>query len=153
MLLSLIVLLSSVLTFAASHPHPGLQYIRNDKHTGTIFENFSSCWPFQSYHIHVMFWPSNLNSTAAVQQLEAYFMKQFQLTYEANTCPFPNSVISPDYTEICIFKTQYEPAGPFLTGQAPYFIPISYYEKAVSFMVQNRGALDIFVHPNTGCLP
>jgi hypothetical protein len=36
--------------------------------------------------------------------------------------------------------------GPFLTGQSPYFIPISYYKKNVSFMVQNRGQLDIFVH-------
>jgi len=167
-----VLLVSLILALVAAHSQPGLKYITNEKRSGKIIESYSSCWPFQSFHIHVMFWPSNTNSTSAAEQLQVLFMKQFQLTYESNTCPFPNSDIAPDFVEICIFKTQNEPAGmhahvkqilylicltlghtgPFLTGQSPYFIPISYYEKTVSFMVQNRGQLDIFVHPNTGSL-
>ena len=45
----------------------------------------------------------------------------------------------------------YQAAGPFVTAQTASFIPIEYFTEAASWMMQHRGALDIFVHPNSGC--
>jgi aromatic ring-cleaving dioxygenase len=50
-----------------------------------------------------------------------------------------------------LLQTNYEASGPFLTAQTAVFIPVNLYEQAVSFMVKNRGRLDVFIHPNSGC--
>ena len=66
-------------------------------------------------------------------------------------CAFTPSDPQPNYNEICVFDIHYAPSGPFVTAQSTYFIPISEYERAVSWTMANRRGLDVFVHPNTGC--
>lgn len=41
--------------------------------------------PFQSYHIHILFWQNNANSTRAAEILLQNFMKHFDLN-ESNAC-------------------------------------------------------------------
>ena len=36
-------------------------------------------------------------------------------------------------------------------AQWSVFVPRKYYTECVEFVMQHRGDLDIFVHPNTGC--
>lgn len=50
------------------------------------------------------------------------------------------------------FQTDYVPAGPFVTAQTALFVPVSMLESALSWMVQHRGKLDVFIHPNSGCM-
>ena len=42
--------------------------------------------PFQSYHIHTLFWQNNANSTHMAEKLLDGFMNSFGLTMEENSC-------------------------------------------------------------------
>jgi aromatic ring-cleaving dioxygenase len=134
----LLVVMSSLLISA--HPQPGVR-------------KSLSCLDRpapMSYHIHVMFWQNNANSTKAAEHLQDDFLKHFNMTRENNLCPFAPGDDAPD-AAMCVFPTDYEAAGPFLTAQTALFIPISEYERTVSWTVQRRGTLDVFIHPNSGC--
>lgn len=122
--------------------------------------------PFQSYHIHILFWQNNKNSTAAAKLLLAKFMDAFHLN-DSNMCKYNPGDLNE--TDLCVFEvtlflifyikykvpltlqTDYAAAGPFLTAQTAVFIPVDMYEQTVSWMVKYRGKLDMFVHPNSGC--
>ena len=41
---------------------------------------------FASYHIHVLFWPSNEENTAGAMELRDNFMKHFELDEENGMC-------------------------------------------------------------------
>lgn len=104
---------------------------------------------FQSYHIHVLFWGNNANSTAAAESLRKQFMEEYSLTDEANGCKYNPGDLQE--TDLCMFETDYGAAGPFLTAQWAAFVPISLYESAVSWTLRHKGRLDVLVHPNSGC--
>ena len=104
----------------------------------------------QSYHIHVLFWGNNKNSTNAAISLQDDFLKQFNLTRESNTCPFAPGDVQPN-SPMCVFPTDYTAAGPFVTAQTALFIPVADYQSTVSWIAPRRGSLDVFVHPNSGC--
>ena len=104
----------------------------------------------QSYHIHVLFWQNNVNSTKAAILLQDNFLTKFGLTRENNTCAFEPGD-DPADGSLCVFTTDYVPAGPFLTAQTAIYVPIADYERTVSWTVQRRSILDVFVHPNSGC--
>ena len=53
--------------------------------------------------------------------------------------------------DICPFEIDWLPAGPFVTAQLSFFVPKAHYERAVSWSLQNKGDLDLLVHPNSGC--
>jgi aromatic ring-cleaving dioxygenase len=105
---------------------------------------------FESYHIHVLFWQNNAESTAAALKLRSDFMIEFGLN-ETSTCEMLPSDPAPTEKDICFFNTAYGPAGPFLTAQYSFFIPINYFQMATSWITPRRTILDIFVHPNSGC--
>lgn len=104
-----------------------------------------------SYHIHVLFWQNNVNSTKAAIALQDSFLTNFGLTRENNTCAFEPGD-DPVDASLCAFTTDYAPAGPFLTAQTAIYVPVADYERTVSWTVQRRGILDVFVHPNSGCV-
>jgi hypothetical protein len=106
--------------------------------------------PAQSYHIHVLFWQNNANSTNSAINLQDEFMSHFNLSRDNDACPFEPGDTAPT-SPMCVFGTDYEAAGPFLTAQTALFIPIADFERTVSWTVQRRGSLDVFVHPNSGC--
>ena len=105
--------------------------------------------PFQSYHIHILFWTNNKNSVKMAEDLLNKFMEEFYLTAEDNMCKYNPGDLQE--TEMCVFETDYEAAGPFLTAQTAVFIPVSMYEETVAWMIKHKGVLDMFVHPNSGC--
>mmetsp|Transcript_26702 Transcript_26702/g.39674 ORF Transcript_26702/g.39674 Transcript_26702/m.39674 type:complete len:162 (-) Transcript_26702:127-612(-) len=133
-----LLLLSLFYHLTYSHPHPGVHL------------KGSSCLDaeFQSYHIHTLFWHNNKNSTAAAEDLLQGFMTRFNLD-QSNMCQYNPGDLRE--TDLCVFETDYEAAGPFLTGQTAVFVPVSMYEETVSWMVKHKGFLDVFVHPNSGC--
>ena len=106
--------------------------------------------PAQSYHIHVLFWQNNKNSTNEAIQLQESFLSKFGLTYEKDTCPFSPGDIQPN-APMCVFSTDFAPAGQFVTAQTALFVPVADYERSISWLVPRRGNLDVFIHPNSGC--
>lgn len=140
MILILFLLTISALYSVVAHPQPGV------KASSPCAEHP----PAQSYHIHTLFWQNNQNSTNAAIQLQDDFLKQFNISRESNTCPFEPGNEIPDYP-LCVFTTDFKPAGPFLTAQTALYIPLSDYERSINWIVPRRGVLDIFVHPNSGC--
>ena len=139
----------NILNFLEAHEQPGLRYLVRNEILSSKQQSNNICLNFQSYHIHVMFLQNNQNSTKEALDLQNKFMKEFSLSDE-NLCQFLPSDPSSS-SSMCIFEVQYSPSGPFVTAQTTYFIPIADYETAVSFTLKNRGSLDVFVHPNTGC--
>ena len=71
--------LGLLINAVTAHPQQGVRVLTED-------ECHTSIPPFQSYHIHTLFWQNNGNSTKAAERLEAAFMEAFNLTYEANSC-------------------------------------------------------------------
>ena len=121
--------------------------------------------PFLSYHLHTLFWPSNANSTAAAKNVHVAFLQQFP---EASSCTFGPTNPAPEQTTPCVFEPDFAPAGPFLTGNFAYFLPVSYHEKIIAWFLQQKAqllqpklklnlladsqpTLDFFIHPNSGC--
>lgn len=85
--------ISLVLSVAAGHPQPGVRSLGE--------EACMTLPPFQSYHIHTLFWQNNANSTKAAEKLQADFMTAFGLTYEANSCKYSPGDLRE--TEMCVF--------------------------------------------------
>ncbi len=79
------------------------------------------------------------------------FIQAFQVTDVS--CDFAAANIEPSQKDICAFAVPETlgPAGPFLTAQLAYFIPKSKLESAMHWFSANKGNLDIFIHPNSGC--
>jgi aromatic ring-cleaving dioxygenase len=105
--------------------------------------------PFQSYHIHVLFWTNNDQSILMAENLLKAFMEKFSLTAEKNMCQYNPGDL--EETELCVFETDYAAAGPFLTAQTAVFVPVNLFEETVAWMIKYKGKLDMFAHPNSGC--
>ena len=111
--------------------------------------------PPQSYHIHIIFYGTNTNSTNDADALKKQFAEEFDVTED---CPISPADLGINQKTICAFATEYEPVGPFLTAQWSFFIPkiiheevMSFFNKPVQWTMQNRRNFDAFIHPNTGC--
>jgi aromatic ring-cleaving dioxygenase len=129
---------------SAAHSQPGMSQLSTEECSK---DNIN----FQSYHIHVIYWGSNKNSTNAALTLRKNFINKFELDEEADACPFQPSDPEPDRKTICIFPVDSEPAGPFLSAQYSFFLPLSFLQPASAWVLAHRVALDVFVHPNSGC--
>ena len=108
--------------------------------------------PFQSYHLHVLFWGSSESSTSAALALRSQFISDFS----NSTSPLPSCDIlpsdpAPSQLTLCSFGVSYVPSGPFLTAQWSFFIPTDMYFGAMTWAMQRRGELDVFIHGNSGC--
>lgn len=106
---------------------------------------------FFSYHIHVLYWQKSENSTSMAMDLRQRFTDEFQ----AKECPenVDSGDAAPYQHTICWWKPDEQPAGPFLTAQYAFFIPKGYerFGETVHWIMQRRGSLDTFIHPNSGC--
>ena len=103
-----------------------------------------------SYHIHVIFWSTNPDRVALAMDLRQRFIERFELGSDDKKCTFLAGDPAPGH-EMCVFEPDMGPAGPFLQGQYSFFIPPALLEETSAWMLQNRGILDVFIHPNTGC--
>jgi aromatic ring-cleaving dioxygenase len=90
------------------------------------------------------------NSTAMAMDVRERFMAEFRVR---NECTVEAGDTAPQQHTICYFTPDTGPAGPFVTAQYSFFIPKGYYRMGETFawIMQNRGSLDSFVHPNSGC--
>jgi DOPA 4,5-dioxygenase len=104
----------------------------------------------QSYHIHVLFDAANASKVHEALQLQAEFMQAFNLIGKPN-CTVVAGDPAPWITDICAFEIDWKPAGPFLTAQYSWFVPIEKLTKAVAWTLRHKGGLDVLVHPNSGC--
>lgn len=106
--------------------------------------------PLQSYHIHVLFDPSNSSRVDEALRLQSDFMRAFALIGKEN-CSVVAGDPAPWIKDICAYEIDWAPAGPFVTAQYSFFVPVDKLTKAVAWTVRHRGNLDILVHPNSGC--
>jgi aromatic ring-cleaving dioxygenase len=106
--------------------------------------------PLQSYHIHVLFDAANNSNVREALQLQVDFMHAFDLSGKPN-CTVVAGDPAPWIKDICSFEIDWEPAGPFLSAQYSWFVPVEKLTKAVAWTVRHKGDLDVLVHPNSGC--
>jgi len=97
---------------------------------------------FFSYHIHIFFLQKNNNSIGKALELRQKFINVFQPK------PACKDLFHNDY--MCMFETDYEPVGPFVAGQWGVYLLPEHFDKTVTWIMQQRGTLDILVHPNSG---
>lgn len=105
---------------------------------------------FFSYHIHVLFWQHVPDSVTAAFKLRSEFMQHFQLTGK-EPCDDSNTTHGQS-PPLCMVDLGYPiPERPFLTSEWAAFVPLEDFGRTVPWIMRNRGQLDVFVHPNSGC--
>jgi DOPA 4,5-dioxygenase len=111
-----------------------------------MYEKNGSLPPFRSYHIHVMFIFGNEESVNTAMALRARFVEHFNLTNTANCTGLF------DQGRLCMFEVHTEPEvhTPFVSGQWAVFLRTEDFPVCVPWVMQNRGSLDVLVHPNSG---
>ena len=129
---------------ADAHAQPGMVALPSAECDGDNID-------FQSYHIHVLYWQNNQNSTDLALKLRKDFISKFELDETADACTFSLGEPMPEQKKICIFDVDTEPAGPFVTAQYSFFIPTDFFQVTTAWSVAHRTVLDIFIHPNSGC--
>ena len=100
--------------------------------------------PFLSYHVHVLFWPSNSTSVAEALSLKKEFETEFGLLNEK---PCEGLL---HQGRMCMYDATDGPDGPFLTAEWAVFILPEHFPKVVPWFMQRRGRHDLLVHPNSG---
>merc|ERR1719419_97675 len=118
-----------------------------------------------SYHFHVMVWINNNASfTIGLTFKEAFrdhFMSNGMMDKDYY-CPFGPNYPGPEIQKICkgrTLETASNPLGvvqpggnsPWLIYNMEYFIPLTMFVDAYSWLITHRESLDVLVHPNTGC--
>ena len=144
-----IVLIAMLAGVADAHSHP------------TLHDESCTCQPgakaFESYHIHVLFYPdlpgsefaNNTHASFHARALREKFIKRFQVMQcDENTNIF-------NLTSLCAFAVDETGAGsernsaPFVAPNWAVFLPVDRYADVVPWMMANRGDLDFIVHPNS----
>ena len=111
--------------------------------------------PLLSWHIHVLFWQSNPASVKAAEALRTRFIAQFP---EASRPCVQGAGDWHDLTPgICDIGFDYVQHGgngtnPFLAANWAFFVPVKDFGATVPWVMERRGQLDLFVHPNSGCM-
>ena len=77
-------------------------------------------------------------------------MERFDLLTEDKNCTMNPGDPAPGY-DMCVFEPHTEAYGPFLNGEFAFFIPPALLQETSAWMLQHRGILDVFIHPNSGC--
>ena len=105
-----------------------------------------------SYHIHVIFWYTNPERVKMAMDLRQRFMERFDLGTPEDNCTMRPGDPAPGH-DMCVFKphTKAIQNGPFLQGDFAIFIPPALLQETSAWMLQHRGILDVFIHPNSGC--
>merc|ERR1712159_520586 len=119
---------------------------------------------FQSYHIHVMFYPdlkddqgnpvdefsNNTHSSKHARSVRKAFIEHFDVP----ECPTDAKSIF-NLTKLCAFAVDEEGTGglrntaPFVAPNFAFYVPVVRYSDTVPWMMANRGDLDFIVHPNS----
>jgi aromatic ring-cleaving dioxygenase len=142
-------LLLAVLALVDAHPHP------------VSSEENCTCEPgarpFESYHIHVLFYPdlqgtdefgNNTHASKFARSLRKAFIEHFDVP-ECDASGLFN------LTTLCAFPVDEEGkcgvrnAAPFVVPNFVFFVPVDRYVDTVPWMMANRGDLDFLVHPNS----
>jgi len=119
---------------------------------GSVAQSCSDKPHAASYHIHIMFWASDREHTAGALELRERFMDYFNIRErECSQCHETSSGLAVNLS-MCTFEVHYAPAGPFVTAQYSFFIPVEDLSRTTNWMAMNRGPYDMMVHPNTGCV-
>jgi len=140
-------LLFAVFALVNAHPHP--------------LESEENCTcepgarPFESYHIHVLFYPdlngseefsSNTHGSKFARALRKKFIEHFDV---------PQCGDWRNLTTLCAFEVDEEGkcgihnAAPFVVPNFVFYLPVDRYAETVPWMMANRGDLDFLVHPNS----
>eukprot|EP00947_MAST-08B_sp_MAST-8B-sp1_P002303 g2303.t1 len=145
----LFFVLLAVLDPAQAHSHATLESGEN-----------CTCEPgakaFESYHIHVLFYPdlptgefaNNTHGSSFARALRGKFISKFG----APECDDKNIF---NITSLCAFAVDATGAGgvqnaaPFVAPNWALFLPVDRYHEVVPWFMANRGDLDFIVHPNS----
>lgn len=141
------LLFFAMLALADAHSHPV------ESEQGCTCE--PGARPFESYHIHVLFYPdlstdgfsNNTHGSKFARALRKAFIEHF------NVPACGENIFN--QMKLCAFPVDATGAGgvanaaPFVAPNFAMFIPVDRYAETVPWMMANRGALDFLVHPNS----
>merc|ERR1712232_291306 len=108
--------------------------------------------PFQSYHIHVLYWPDaeSIHDAPGALKLREAFIDRFDLQREANCTGLA------DQGRLCMIPLDEKPgfgfSHPFPVPNWAAYVPLERFPDTVSWIMQNRGVYDVLVHPNSACM-
>lgn len=121
---------------------------------------------FSSYHIHLLFWPdlepgynevANSRSGQGAFEIQLQFVERFGVDLGRNCtdCHLFGNCTGALKETFCMFTYNPRPGfginTPFLVPNWAAYVPLARFAEAVPWIMQNRGAYDVFVHPNSGC--
>ena len=130
--------------------HPDTYYPYYDPYSNVKCSDLVNI-TFYSYHIHVLFWGANNQSTNDAFQLISKFQNEFNIpNYNISNCNDINTTTG-NSPEMCISWYDTLPYSPFLTANWCIFVPEYNFTKTVQWMMLNHGNLDVMIHPNSGC--
>eukprot|EP01060_Flectonema_neradi_P002218 TRINITY_DN1134_c2_g1_i2.p1 TRINITY_DN1134_c2_g1~~TRINITY_DN1134_c2_g1_i2.p1 ORF type:complete len:255 (+),score=40.32 TRINITY_DN1134_c2_g1_i2:47-811(+) len=105
---------------------------------------------YWSYHIHVLYWQHDQNSVDEAMALQNKFIKAFNIDPKA-ACDDSESTHGVEPALCIVDRDEDHPYCPFLTTEWAAFVPPQNLSAMIPFFTQNRGNLDVLVHPNSGC--
>jgi len=135
-------------TLVNAHPHP----VENEEEC--------TCQPgakaFESYHIHVMFFPDGIDQFSNNTHNSKYarsLRKAFVDSFDVPECDTSRSIFN--LTKLCVFPVDKTGAGgtqnaaPFVVPNFAIFVPVNRLPDALPWMMSHRGDLDFILHPNS----
>ena len=128
-----------LLSVVLAHPTKYLGVTRNE----TCYNPDPA--PIWSYHIHLIFWSSNKESTSGAMKIQQDFKAHFADKIGADCLDMFDS------THTCFIATDLDPYGPFLTANWSFFVMPADMQEMTMWMMQHRQEYSVLVHPNTGC--
>lgn len=149
----LLLILAIALAVADAHSHRHFDAEgeeRGEEETCTCEQGAK---PFESYHIHVVFYPDGANDSFTDNSHNSIFARSLRKKFieHFNVVPCHENGLF-DQTELCAFPVDETGAGdhaPFVAPNFAFYVPVNRYADAVPWMMANRGDLDFVVHPNT----
>jgi len=105
--------------------------------------------------MHALFFPDGAKdndgpkSFNAASKLRDLFIAAFDLQ------DTPECLTLHDEKELCVYKISLNPGydfgKPFLVPDWAVFVPLPMFSLIYPWFAQHHGALDVLLHPNTGC--
>jgi hypothetical protein len=138
--------LASLLIGVSAHPDPFLR--------GVNVVAARDCVPaqafFYSFHLHILFEQHVPTRVAAAKAMT----NAFEIAFPGASTPCNDTTTSNTtfpVTSICYLEWDVPPARPFPVSESAFFIPPAHFAPVAMWAMQNRGSLDIVLHPNSGC--
>ena len=103
----------------------------------------------EEYHFHIYFFQNNNDSVSAATWMQQQLIEKVMSHEFLVVLTGVNSSVLPDLDESEVPYFNMHPIGPHPCGSFEVWTPAQYLEKAMSWLMMNRGELTVLLHPLT----